>query len=272
MSFEFTEQHITDYYHHGYTIFRSVLPPRLIEELRAAGEELHEISRQQRGPNVARSPVLGAVTEQLSQQSLQAFHDYRELPELVQSLHGVLGPEHMIDVNSIAAFFIYPLHPHCQDWHRDIDEGYKGITESGDREEFRRLKQDPTFFVQVNCALYTDTCLWYVPGSAGRPNTGGELAAAGAPYIGIEGRGKLLDQELEGKSYAEQERIGIEYCRAMPAAVNVVLEAGDFCLYRPIGWHTGHYAPHRKRLTLHHHVTTSTSRAWYAGWSKRLAV
>jgi ectoine hydroxylase-related dioxygenase (phytanoyl-CoA dioxygenase family) len=272
MSFVFTEQHITDYYHHGYTIFRSILPPQLIEEMRAAGAEMHEISKRERGADVARSGSVGAASDQLSPRALQAFNDYRELPELVAAMNGVLGPEHtMRELDNIVLFFTYPVRPICQDWHRDIDEGYKGITEPAHRAEFRVLKHDPTFFVQVNCALYTDTCLWYVPGSAGRPNTRGELEAAGTPYDGIEGRGKLIDSELDGKSYAAQERLSLEYCQSMPGAVNVVLEAGDFCMYRPLGWHTGNYTPHRKRLTLHHHISTAAGRAWYGEWLQRLA-
>ena len=270
MPVQFTEQHITDYYHHGYTIFRGILPPGLVEELRAAGDELHEISKRERGPENARSMSVAAVAGQLSPPALQAFRSYRELPALVDAVHGVLGHEHtMGELDNIVMFFTYPVRPICQDWHRDIDEGYKGIADPADRAEFRLLKVDPAAFVQVNCALYSDTCLWYVPGSAGRFNTAGELAAAGPSYNGIEGHGKLIDNELDGKSYAEQERMSLEYCQSMPGAVNVVLEAGDFCMYRPLGWHTGNYAPHRRRLTLHHHVLRPATQEWYSRWLKR---
>ena len=272
MPFVFSEQHITDYYHHGYTIFRGILPPSLIEEMRAAGAELQVISIRERGAQNARSMPIADVAEQLSPRALQSFEDYLQMPELVAAMQGVLGSEHSISgLGNIVLFFTDPVRPICQDWHRDMDEGYKGITTPAQRAEFRRLKQDPTFFVQVNCALHSDTCLWYVPGSAGRPNTRGELAAAGAPYNGIDGRGKLIDAELDGQSYAAQERISLEYCLSMPGGVNVVLEAGDYCLYRPIGWHTGNYAPHRQRLTLHHHVSTPASIAWYVEWCRRMS-
>src|SRR3712207_3948982 len=112
MPFVFSEQHITDYYHPGYTIYRGILLPRLAEELREAGEELQEISKEVRGPDVARSPVIGAVEERFSTQALQAFQHYRELPALVDTVHGVLSQEHTIDgFDNIALFFAYPVHP-----------------------------------------------------------------------------------------------------------------------------------------------------------------
>lgn len=268
--FSFSDAHITDYYHHGYTVFRGILPARLVDDLRAAGEDLHEVSRRLRGPDVARSPSIGDVAPELSPPSLKAFQNYAELPELVQAIQRVLSHEHTMEYERVAVFFAYPRHPTAQDWHRDIDEGYKGITSEADIAEFRRLKLEPTFHVQVNCALYTDSCLWYVLGSAGRPNTAAELAAAGIPYNGVPGRGRLLDDDLVGKSYAEQERLGLKYCMGMPNAINVFLEAGDFCMYRPLGWHTGNYAPHRKRMTLHHHVGTPALRNWQAAWYERM--
>ncbi len=259
MPFQLTEQHITDYYHHGYTVFQAILPPSLTTELRLAGEEVYGLSK------AARSPVLSKLFPKLSGRSVQAFRDYGDLPPLVDAIHRVLTPGHSHCAFDQMSIFYTLEAPACGDWHRDIGENYKGVV----REEFAQLKHDPTFFAQVNCALYTDTCLWYVPGSAGRANTPGELAAAGPPYDGIEGRGKLID--FEGKSYVERERMAIEYCRGMPGAVNLVLEAGDFALYRPIGWHNGNYAPHRKRMTLHHVVSTPKLLEWFANWAKRRA-
>src|SRR5688500_474372 len=110
MPFAFTEQHINDYYHHGYTIFHSILPPQLVEELRAAGDELHEISKRERGPENARSMTVEAVVDQLSPAAVQAFQHYRELPALVDAIQGVVGSEHTIgDLGNIVMFFTYPV-------------------------------------------------------------------------------------------------------------------------------------------------------------------
>jgi hypothetical protein len=263
MAFAFNDGHITDYHHDGYTIFRGVLPGSLVMDLRAAGDELLEISKRTRGETNARSATLDKVEGELSAGAMKAFKDYGQHPALVDAVQRVLSPGHRIDgLKYTACFFTYPVRPICQDWHRDVDENYAGV----DAGEFRALKQDPTFFAQINCALYTDTCLWYVPGSAGRPNTAGELAAAGTPYNGVPGRGRLIDNDLDDKSCAVQERLCLDYCAGMPGGVNVVLEAGDFCLYRPIGWHTGNYAPYRRRLTLHHTAATPAWEAWFARW------
>ena len=37
----------------------------------------------------------------------------------------------------------------------------------------------------------------------------------------------------------------------MPDAVQLVLNPGDFCIYRNIGWHIGNYIPYRTRMTIH---------------------
>jgi hypothetical protein len=69
---------------------------------------------------------------------------------------------------------------------------------------------------------------------------------------------------LEGKSYAERERACLEYCRSMPGAQQLYLEAGDFALYRASMWHLGNYVPYSKRATLHDGVLTPRSGAWRA--------
>ena len=48
----------------------------------------------------------------------------------------------------------------------------------------------------------------------------------------------------------------------MPGAVQLHLEAGDFCLYRNTLWHLGNYLPYRRRATLHDAVDTDEFFAW----------
>jgi hypothetical protein len=264
MAFTFRDEHITDFYHHGFTVFRGILPPSLVTDLREAGEKIQKITEERRG-RIARSPNIASLEADLGPRLFRPFRDYLELRALLDAARRVLTPRHRPPGLENVAIFTTPVgSPSCQDWHRDIDEGYLGV----DNAEFRVLKTDPTFLVQVNCAIYSDSCLWYVPGSAGRKNTPGELAAAGKPYDGVEGRGQW--PAWETMDYAEAERACIEYCRAMPGAMNLVLEAGDFAMYRPIGWHTGNYAPHRRRMTLHHHITTPETDAWQAARLKAI--
>jgi hypothetical protein len=267
MPFAFTDAHLTDFYHHGFTVFRGIVPPSLITDLRTAAERVREISARQRGPNVARSPSVGSLAEELDP---QPFRDYVGLPPLVDAVRRVLTPEHDIsDLNSLSIFLTHLPGPLCGGWHRDISENDAGI----DAEDWKVVSTDPTFFAQINCPLYADSCLWYVPGSAGRPSTAGEIEAAGPPDDGGPpgARGRLINPDLVGKSYAEAERLCLEHCERMPGAVNLHLEAGDFTIYRPHGWHNGNYAPHRLRMTLLHTAWSPKSRAWFDRWQQRRA-
>ena len=252
MPFRFSEQHIEGYYHHGCTVFRGILPPALIKELRAVTDQAREIAREQRGGQVQRIQPVGKYADRLN---LKPFQDYVQLPELNDALQRVLSPHHTLaGVDRLAVLLEPAEHSYCTAWHRDITEQSAGV----DAREMRELQKDATFFTQVNCPLYTDTCTWYVPGSDGRPDVSGEQeAAAQAP-------------KLDGKSDAERERLCLEYCQSMPRAMQFVLEPGDFALYRPNGWHIGSYAPYRKRATLHDGVWKPETRMWYQRWFKAL--
>ena len=43
----------------------------------------------------------------------------------------------------------------------------------------------------------------------------------------------------------------VEYARSMPGAFQVVLQPGDFCIYRNTLWHMGAYRPQDQRATIH---------------------
>ena len=137
--------------------------------------------------------------------------------------------------------------PWCTPWHRDFTANSPGI----DLEEFAVLAKDATFFTQVNCALYTDVSTWYVPASDGRPDLTREIDAVAALPA------------MERLSYAARERANLSYCSGIPDAVQLVLEPGDFALYRPNGWHIENYSPYRKRATIHDGVWKPEVREWY---------
>ena len=48
----------------------------------------------------------------------------------------------------------------------------------------------------------------------------------------------------------------------MPGAVQIHLDAGDFCLYRNTLWHLGNYVPYRIRATLHDAADTQDFATW----------
>jgi hypothetical protein len=59
--------------------------------------------------------------------------------------------------------------PYCTDWHRDAREILND-------EEWEWWGKQKDFGNQVNCALYEDSCTWFVPGSHLRDDTDGERA------------------------------------------------------------------------------------------------
>jgi len=251
MPFTFSERHIEEYYHHGYTVFRGILPPALVTDLRRSTEAGRELARGKSGPQAQRLQPLSAHAEHMD---LKPFRDYTELPVLNDALQRVLSREHTLaGLERMGVLFEPAQLPWCTRWHRDITEKSDGV----DPAEYRALWTDATFFTQVNCALYTDTSTWYVPASDGRPDVTGEAEAA------------ALMPQLDSKTYEERERLGLEYCQSMPGAIQFVLEAGDFALYRPNGWHIGNYVPYRKRATLHDGVWKPATRKWYKAWHER---
>lgn len=252
MPFTFSEQHIADYYHHGYTVFRGILPPSLVRDLRRVTDRAREIAREEHGPQAQR---LQPVKTYESRLDLQPFRDYTDLPELMDALQKVLSPEHAMEGLPLLGILFEPAErPWCTAWHRDITAQTRHINP----DEFRTHVRNPTFFNQINCALYTDTCAWYVPGSDGRPDTAAEQEAA------------RQQPNLDGKSEEDCERLNLAYCQGMPGAVQFVLEPGDFALYRSTGWHIGNYAPYRKRATLHDAVWDPEARRWFNAWLERL--
>ncbi|HYF48289.1 MAG TPA: hypothetical protein VEJ63_02725 [Planctomycetota bacterium] len=252
MAFTFSDRHIEEYYHHGFTVFRGILPVSLVSDLRRVCDTAREVARAKHGKQTQRLQPVRQYGEQFD---LKPFRDYAELPELADAVQRVLTPRHSLAGLERTGIFFEPAEtPWCTNWHRDITERSDGV----DPAEFRQLWADDTFFTQINCALYTDTSTWYVPASDGRPDVAGEReAAAKMP-------------KLDGLNNDERERVCLEYARSMPGAVQLVLEAGDLALYRPNGWHIGNYVPYRKRATLHDSAWTTDTRAWYQRWHQRL--
>ena len=75
MPFTFSEQHITDYYHNGYTVFQSILPSSLVQDLRRVTDRAREIIREDNGPQVQRMQPVGKYADRID---MQPFHDYEE--------------------------------------------------------------------------------------------------------------------------------------------------------------------------------------------------
>ena len=244
--FQFSDKHIEDYQQLGYTVFRGIVPPSLIEDLRRESDKGRDIAHAQ-DPNTQR--FLPKVTEGVD---LQPFTDFLELSAIRDAVARVLpSPVLESTVQGMFSVLINPAEqPYCTQWHRDWRDNIKAL----DLDRWEADYKDMDLFNQVNCALYEDSCTWVVPASHLRGDTSEEIAVF--PERPIPG------PELEGKSGAERERLCLDYCQSLPGAERLLLDAGDYCLYRNSLWHLGNYIPYRKRATLHEGVMTAKFKTW----------
>jgi len=244
---------IQDYRTQGYVVFQQILPPSLLRDLRRATEKVHQYAREKGGPQAQRlQPIINYDID------LKPFYDYAQLPDLVDAIGRVLTPRHQIARGELkrTGLLLEPAEkPWCTRWHRDLRE----TSNVPDVEEFRRINSDPLWFNQINCPLYEDNCTWYVPGSYLRVDLPKEVTAAASPL------------PPEDALYEERERKCLEYTQAMPGAVRLCMDAGDFALYHPNGWHIGNYLPDRKRVTIHDYAPTPELLDWYDRWQKKRA-
>jgi len=248
MAFKFCDSMIHQYRSLGYVIFRQILPVSLVRDLRKASVRVPEIARKARGPDAQR---LQPIKSNLTDAEFRPFIDYFNLAPLNDAIHKIFTPRHSLAGGDMsrAGILIEPAEmPGCTAWHRDIRE----TSNVPDVEEFRRVTVDPLFFNQINCPLYEDNCTWYVPGSYLRQfDLEGETKAA-ADTVG-----------LDDPDYVARERRNVEYCQNMPHSIRASMDAGDFMLYHPNGWHLGNYLPDRKRMTIHDFAPSPELLDWY---------
>lgn len=246
MGFQLTDQHINDFQLQGYTVFRKILPTSLIRDLRRVSHSAREIARDRLGPQAQRlQPVGNFDIDQ------QPFIDYAELPDLVKAIAELLSPSHQHGNRNHLGILIEPAEePYCTPWHRDWRDNLRGLK----LERWNQRLQDVNLFNQINCALYNDSCTWFVPGSHSRHDLVCEIERF--PDRPISG------PNLKNKNTEEREQICLEYCRSMPGFLQLHLEAGDFALYRSSVWHIGNYVPYSIRATLHDSAMTPEFEAW----------
>jgi ectoine hydroxylase-related dioxygenase (phytanoyl-CoA dioxygenase family) len=229
----------------GYTVFKSIVPPSLIDDLRHQCDRGRDIAHANE-PQSQRFVV--AMTEELD---LKPFEDFLQLPEIRDAVTRILptAPESRVD--GMFSVLIEPQNdPYCTQWHRDWRDNIQSL----DLDRWEADRDDWELFNQVNCALYEDSCTWVVPGSHLRNDNAQEIAAfPNRPIVG---------PDLEGKSSAERERLCLDYCEQLPGAQRLLLDAGDYCLYRNSLWHLGNYIPYRRRATLHEGVMTPKFKTW----------
>jgi hypothetical protein len=241
MGFKPSDQHLEEYASLGYTVFRGILPPSLIADLRQATEAGREQARERQGGQTQRfQPIAKFELDE------RPFEAYRDLPELGEAVRFVLGKTATFgDLNQLGVLLEPAEHSYCTYWHRDWRDNAAYL----DYARWREIFADRRYFNQSNCALYEDHSLWVVPGSHLRPD---DLERE---------RALFPTRPVPAPNFADldeavRERTALEYVTSMPGATQVHLHAGDYALYRNTLWHLGNYVPYARRATLHDFVDT----------------
>lgn len=256
MSYRVPECDIAEYYRSGYIVFRQVLPTSLVRDLRRECDKGAAVVRSQKDAQAQRFQPVSRYADHLS---LKPFEDYVQLPALREAMDQTLSPRHYWGKAEVMGVLINPVdEAWCTHWHRDMTLESSRLPV----DEFHDIMLDWNSANQVNCALYDDDCTWFVPGSHLRArDLPGETAAQHAGGDGV-GWGKKAGEV----DPVERERACLNYTKGMPGAVQLRLNAGDFAMYRPIGWHIGNYTPSKKRATLHDAVFTPEYEVWWKQW------
>ncbi len=251
MKFEVTEETIQKYRDEGYHIFPQVIPASLLKDLRRESTKARELAYRDNGPQAQRITFLRDYAEELD---LKPYQDFSEIDGLNEAVQALTSPNHRVKPAPDSTLLFSPrTRPWSTEWHRDwrdhvLEDEFQ--REVGD-DRWLEIVNDPDFFNQVNCPLYEDTSTWYVPGSYRRVhNTDEEMAVFRSTT-----QEELRDED-NVKTDEELELSCLNYCQSMPGSVQLVLNPGDFCIYRNTGWHLGNYVPYRDRMTLHTHAIT----------------
>ncbi|MCF7761088.1 MAG: hypothetical protein K9M98_11360 [Cephaloticoccus sp.] len=251
MKHRVTEEDVRNYREQGYHILRQVIPASLLRDLRRVATQARELAYRDHGPQTQR---LGFFKDYADELDLQPFREFTAIEGLNEAVQLLTSPHHRVKPAEESGLLFSPRdRPWSTEWHRDWRDH---VLEAEFQEHvgdarWQEILADPDFFNQVNCPLFEDTSTWYVPGSHLRVhNTEQEMEVYRSTT-----QEELMDEAKE-KTDEELELFCLRYCQAMPGAVQLVLNPGDFLLYRNTGWHIGNYVPYRTRMTMHTHAMT----------------
>src|SRR5436309_9764611 len=143
MPFQFSDQHIEEYHMRGLTVFRGILPPSLLSDLRRVTDRARELAREKHGTQAQRlQPVAAYDLDQ------RPFEDYHSLPELRDAVTRLLSARHQPSTREWLSVLLEPAGlPWTTQWHHDWHEAVPGV----DPAEFALARRDTNLFNQVNC-------------------------------------------------------------------------------------------------------------------------
>lgn len=241
----------TFYRENGYFILRQVIPANLLRDLRREAAKAYEIARRISGPQAQR---LSKIKEHADELDLTPFREFDHIEGLNDAIKALLTEEHTLKPTEDATILFGPRErPWATEWHRDwrdhvLEDEFQNTIGNA---RWQEIALDFRLWNQVNCPLYEDTSTWYVPGSFKRVHNTETEERVYASTTQQE-----LRDDAKQRTDAELELFCLRYCQSMPGAIQLVLNPGDFGLYRNVGWHIGNYVPYRTRMTLHTHCFT----------------
>lgn len=231
----------------------------------------------------------------LDPDALRELCDVAMLDRIRVELEVMVGPGIDID-HELFGLWIEPARrSYVLPWHRDLRDNAKGL----DWKAWYGLLENPRYFNQFHIALYDDDSLWIVPGSHRRDDTPEEMRLCPTRPILVDFIERELDPWYDGadkypprnaidravglfdryyygrwrlpvrpdmrRRNVRVEHLAEDYCRSMPSARKVALNAGDLMVYRNSAWHTAIYRADRPRATLFSNAATAESYAWVRG-------
>ena len=117
MAFQFQDAMVNEYLSEGYLIFRGIVPPSLLSDLRREAEKARDLAHKLNGPQTQRIQPLSNYGDELD---LKPFYDYTELPELRDAIEKLLGANYTHGHVDIMGLLVEPLeYPWHVGWHRD---------------------------------------------------------------------------------------------------------------------------------------------------------
>ena len=161
MGFHFDDRMIHDYWQHGYVVFRGVVPASLVRDLR---REIDKIRAHVHATLNSQTQRLQPVVNYPEVCDAAPFQAYSELPELADAVTRLLGPDYRHSCLRVIGVLVEPSgHSYHHGWHRD---GLVEVPTDARDERLRMVDgqriKDPRIYNQVNCAIYNDSCTWYV--------------------------------------------------------------------------------------------------------------
>lgn len=252
MAFRFCDSMIHQYWSQGYVVFKGVIPPSLLRDMRPEADKARAKAREVLGPQAQRLQPIVKYPETIN---IKPFEEYAKLPALVDAINRLLGP-FVGPVGpatmSVMGILVEPSErPRHHGWHRDmVCDVPLAEQKTPDRVKWVAERwHKPWCLNQVNCAIYPDSCLWYVPGSHARMH---DLPGEEQGFCYYKEKNPF--DEIEG-SHPELERIFLDACLNFPGATRIHLDPGDYMVYRNSGWHTGLYNTHTPRATIHDSIS-----------------